>query len=147
MSEWMVDMSEWTGKMYGFYATRPIAEVFEGVKNIFNTIGYRYEYGIYNGEEHLFFFKNNKMLKHHWNLGYNTDISGQGCFCIEAKVVNLYGMASLFEFNSKSDFEPYDINLLLSDVFYYVLILPDFIENSDFCLQIHHLFIDFMKTK
>ncbi|WP_323869438.1 hypothetical protein [Xenorhabdus szentirmaii] len=77
------------------------------------------------------------MLEHHLEVGYNTDIDGQGCFCIEARIVNLHGIASLFEFETQSDFEPYDINLLLDNVFYYVLVIPDFIENSTFCFKIH----------
>lgn len=138
-------MAEWTGEMYGFYTNKPISKIFEAIKNEVMSIGYHYEYNSYGGEESLLFYKDKNMLDHHLDVGYNTDLSGQGCFCIEAKIVNLHGVASLFEFESKSDFEPYDINLMLDNIFYYVLIVPDFIDKSEFCSKIHHLFVDVIK--
>lgn len=138
-------MSEWTGEMYGFYTNKSISNIFETLKNEVKSIGYHYKYNSYGKEESLLFYKDNIMLNHHLDVGYNTDLGGQGCFCVEAKVVNLHGIASLFEFESKSDFEPYDINLILDNIFYYVLIIPNFIEKSYFCAQIHQLLIDVIK--
>lgn len=138
-------MSEWTGEMYGFYTNKSIENIFEALKKEVGKIDYQNEHSSYNGEESLLFYKDQNMLDHHLDVGYNLDLDGQGCFCIEAKVVNLHGVASLFEFESKSDFEPYDINLLFDNIFYYVLIIPDFIEKSDFCSQIHRLFTDTVK--
>ncbi|MFV8844395.1 hypothetical protein [Serratia fonticola] len=138
-------MVDWTGEMYGFYTNKPISKIFETIKNEVMSIGYHYEYNSYGGEESLFFYKDKNMLDHHLDVGYNTDLGGQGCFCIEAKIVNLHGVASLFEFESKSDFDPYVINLILDNVFYYVLIVPDFIDKSEFCSKIHHLFVGVIK--
>lgn len=138
-------MAEWTGEMYGFYTNKPISKIFETMINEVKNIGYHYEYNSYEGEESLLFYKDNNMLNHHLDVGYNTDLCGQGCFCIEAKIVNLHGVASLFEFESKSDFEPYDINLILDNIYYYVLIIPNFIDKSNFCEQIYHLLIDVIK--
>ncbi|ECP1342160.1 hypothetical protein FUT32_22920, partial [Salmonella enterica subsp. enterica] len=75
------------------------------------------------------------------------DLDGEGCFCIEAKSTKLNGIATLFEIDNDSNFEPYDINLHFDNVFYYVLILPDLIENSDFCHNIHNLFINILDEK
>ncbi|MDX7998136.1 hypothetical protein FE394_02720 [Xenorhabdus sp. Reich] len=139
-------MSGWTGELYGFYTNKSIEKIFEVLKKEISNIDYQYEYNSHDGEESLFFYKDKNMLEHHLEVGYNTDIDGQGCFCIEARVVNLHGIASLFEFETQSDFEPYDINLLLDNVFYYVLVVPDFIENSTFCSKIHRFFIDVVKN-
>ncbi|MBG3039690.1 hypothetical protein GHV27_17885 [Proteus mirabilis] len=135
-------MSEWTGELYGFYTNKPTKSVFSCFKNEILKINYLYEYNSYNDEESLFFYKDKNMLLHHEDIGYNLDIDNKGCFCIEAKIVNLHGIAKLFEFESESNFEPYDINLQLDDIFYYVLVLPDFIENSQFCSDIHSLFVN-----
>lgn len=138
-------MSGWTGELYGFYTNKPIVDVFNILKKEIYKIGYQFEYHSYNAEESLFFYKDNDMLAHHEEVGYNLDIDNQGCFCIEAKIANLHGIATLFEFESKSNFEPYDINLLLDNIFYYVLVLPDFIDKSTFCLDIHNFFVSHLK--
>lgn len=138
-------MTEWTGELYGFYTNKQISRVFGAMINEVEHIGYQCEYHAYGEERSLLFYKNRNMLNHHLNVGYNTDLGGQGCFCIEAKNVNLHGMASLFEFESMSNFEPYDINLILDSIYYYILIVPDFVDESDFCAQIYHLMISVLK--
>ncbi|BDR55710.1 hypothetical protein [Xylocopilactobacillus apis] len=128
-----------TGILYGFYTTKPIELVFELLKAEAQNINYHFEYNHFQDEKSLLFYKSQEMLDYHLNNGYNLDLEGEGCFCVEAKRVNLHGIASLFEFEGKSDFEPYDINLSFDNIFYYVLVVPDIIENSDFCLKIHDM--------
>ncbi|BDR57629.1 hypothetical protein [Xylocopilactobacillus apicola] len=86
-------------------------------------------------------FEYNRFQKKSGDVGpsLKLDLEGEGRFCVEAKRVNLHGIASLFEFEGKSDFELYDINLSFDNIFYYVLVVPDPIENSDFCLKIHDM--------
>lgn len=134
-------MSEWTGELYGFYTNKPTESIFSFLNEILK-INYLYEYNSYNNEESLFFINDKNMLLHHEDICYNLDIDNKGYFCIEAKIVNLHGIAKLFEFKSESNFGPYDINIQLDDIFYYVLVLPDFIENSQFCSDIHSLFVN-----
>ena len=138
-------MSEWTGSLYGFYSNAPIKEVFSSMQKEASRLGYEFEQNSYNGEESLLFYKNKDMLDYHMEHGYNTDIEGEGCFCVEAKVVSLSGVASLFEFDGDSSFEPYDINFLFNKIYYYVLIVPDFIEKSAFSLKIYQTFVASVK--
>ncbi len=135
-------MSEWTGELYGFYTNKPTESIFSFFLNEILKINYLYKYNSYNNEESLFFINDKNMLLHHEDICYNLDIDNKGYFCIEAKIVNLHGIAKLFEFKSESNFGPYDINIQLDDIFYYVLVLPDFIENSQFCSDIHSLFVN-----
>jgi len=130
----------WTGELYGFYTEKPIELVFNVFQKKSLEIGYKFDYFKNQNEEILLFYKDEKMLEYHLDNGYNTAINGEGCFCVEAKVVKLDGIASLFEFEGNSNFEPCDINLAFSKVFYYVLIVPDSIENSIFSAKIHELF-------
>lgn len=137
-------MTEWTGVMYGFYSNKSIQNVFTSWEKKMLSINYNYEKSRFQDEEFLFSYKNNEMRRYHLENGYNLDIQGEGCFLIEAKSTVLRGIASLFEFNNESDFEPYDINLHFNEAFYYVLVLPDLIENSKFCENIHNLFISIL---
>lgn len=133
-------MSTWTGAMYGFYSNKPTSEVFILLKRNKLRTEYNFNYQTYKEDESLLFYENDDMLEHHLEYGYNTDSGGMGCFCVEAKKVNLNGVASLHTFEDSSDFEPYDINLAFNNIFYYVLILPDFVDRSKFSLQIHDEF-------
>ncbi|EOW7639072.1 hypothetical protein ACO0LQ_004241 [Salmonella enterica] len=140
-------MAEWSGVMYGFYTNKSIDDVFSSWDKKIASINYKYKKDIFRDEEFLFFYKNDEMKNYHLEQGYNLDLDGEGCFCIEAKNTKLNGIATLFEFDNDSDFEPYDINLHFDNVFYYVLILPDLIENSNFCQDIHSLFINILDEK
>jgi len=130
----------WTGELYGFYTEKPIHEVFQTLRNKALEMAYTWDYSKSDNEENLFFYKDEEMLQHHQENGYNTDRNGAGCFSVEARKVKLDGIATLFEFEGHSDFEPYDINLAFSQVYYYVLVLPDFIEASEFSNEIHTAF-------
>jgi len=59
--------------------------------------------------------------------------------------VKLHGSASLFKFDESFDFDPYRIDLLLDNIFYYFLVLPDLIEESVFCKEVHELFVRSIK--
>lgn len=133
-------MTDWTGIMYGFYTEKSIPDIFEAFKNEVNKMNYLYVLQENGEEKVLFCYKNNEMLDYHLENGFNTDLNSQGCFSVEAKNVNLHGIASLFEYEGRSDFEPYDINLALNNIYYYVLIVPDFIGRSDFSKHIHGIF-------
>lgn len=135
-------MAEWTGVMYGFYTNKSIEDVFSSLEKKIASLGYQHKQNNFRGEEFLLFYKNDEMLNSHLENGYNLEFGGEGCFCVEAKSAKLNGIATLFEFENDSDFEPYDINLHFNNIFYYVLILPDFIENSEFCQCIHNIFIN-----
>lgn len=134
----------WTGQLYGFYTGMPIEKVFERLKEKAQEIGYKFNYSKYKEEENLLFYRNEEMLDFHLENGYNTSMNNEGCFSIEAKIVKLDGIATLFEFDGIADFEPYDINLVFGKTFYYVLTVPDLIENSTFSKKIHHLFHDIL---
>lgn len=138
------NMTELTGIMYGFYTNKSIDDVFFSWIKKLSSINYKYEQSAFRDEKFLFCYKNDEMRDYHLNYGYNLNLNGEGCFLIEAKSTKLNGIATLFEFDSASDFEPYDINLHFNKVFYYVLVLPDLIENSKFCQDIHNLFINIL---
>ena len=140
-------MTEWTGVMYGFYTNKSIDDVFSSLIKKIESINYKYKRDSFRDEEFLFFYKNDEMEDYHLENGYNLDLNGEGCFGIEAKKTTLNGIATLFEFDNDSDFEPYDINLSFDSVFYYVLVLPELTENSMFCRNIHDLFSDVLREK
>ncbi len=140
-------MTEWTGVMYGFYTNKLIDDVFSSLIKKIASINYKYKQDSFRDEEFLFFYKNDEMQDYHLENGYNLDINGEGCFGVEAKNTTLNGIATLFEFDNDSDFEPYDINLHFDNVFYYVLVLPEAIENSNFCQNIYNLFINILNEK
>ncbi|MEN7547380.1 hypothetical protein AAG747_05650 [Rapidithrix thailandica] len=135
---------DWTGKFYGFYSDKPIEEVFRELKNQAYTMGYQYDLIQEEDGESLFFYKNQEMLDYQLEHGYNTDLHDQGCFSVEAKLTKLKGIATLFEFEGRSNFEPLDINLMLHIVYYYNLVIPDFIEDSVFSKKIHNIFSEIL---
>ncbi|OCG18944.1 hypothetical protein A9G24_11955 [Gilliamella sp. App6-5] len=140
-------MAEWTGVMYGFYTNKSIDDVFSAWFKKLASMNYQCERSRFRNDEFLFCYKNDEMQNYHLEYGYNLDINGEGCFCIEAKSTKLHGTATLFKFDNDSDFEPYDINLHFQHVFYYVLVLPDLIENSRFCQNMHRLFTNILNEK
>lgn len=110
------------------------------------AINYKSYYNPLMGDEWLFSYKNNEMLEYHYENGYNIDMQGAGCVTIEAKKVSLYAVATLIEFERETNFEPYNINLHLKDLYYYVLVLPEELENSEFSRKLHELFISVLKV-
>lgn len=135
-------MMEWTGVLCGFYTEKPITEVFGALQRAASALGYRCDRSEYAEEESLLFYKDKEMLERHMREGYGAGKDGEGCFGVEAKRARLHGVASLFEFEGLADFEPCDINLLFDEVFYYVLVVPDLVEDSPFSCGIHALFKD-----
>ena len=129
---------ELTGVLYGFYSNRALPAVFEELKSYAERIGYKFDIDSFEENETIFFYKDEKMLAHHDDNGYNTDLNGEGCFFIEAKKTKLIGIAKLFEFEGKSDFNPIDINLALTHVYYYLLTVPHIIEVDEFSKKIHN---------
>ncbi|CAA9199127.1 hypothetical protein FLACOL7796_02553 [Flavobacterium collinsii] len=79
--------------------------------------------------------------------GYNNDINTEGCFSVQAKVTNLNGVASLFEFDGVRDFNPQEINLVFDELFYYVLIVPNSINECSFSSKINEIFNNVIKQK
>lgn len=130
---------EWTGYLYSFYSDKPIPEVFDRFAEAVNLLGYKCEQSVQFGEQVLFCFKDEQMLDYHLENGYNTDINGEGCFSIESKIAELNAVASMSEFEGKSDFYPMDIYLHLKSVYYYRLVLPEDID-SPFSKKVFDLF-------
>lgn len=126
----------WTGQLYGFYTEKQISQVFERLQENAVLINYQSNYHQYTGEQTLLFYKDEEMLKLHSELGYNTRLNGEGCFSVEAKMVNLDGVATLFEFEGESDFEPYDINLVFQHLSYFVLVVPGLVEECVFSWKV-----------
>ncbi len=129
-------MAEFTGVFYGFYSNKSIDIVFDALKRKIVEMGYLYRYNKFKEEESLFAYRNSAMLQQHEKEGYNLDKNNEGCFCIEAKKVNLNGKALLTKLDEYSGFDPYEIELLFNNIYYYFLILPESVENSDFCAKI-----------
>lgn len=139
-------MSEWTGTLYYFYSNKQISAVFNTLKTQAMKMSYQFDYHEYNLECSLLFYTNAAMLKDHMDNGYNTAINGQGCFGVEAKKVKLDGKASLFEFEQDTDFQPYDINLMFDQVFYYRLVTPDSIDDCRFSAKAYQLLQDAIRN-
>jgi hypothetical protein len=131
---------ESTGQLYGFYSNKTIEAVFTALEKFSSEIKYNYDYNKLFGEKSMIFFKDEKMWQYHLENGYNTDINGEGCFTIETKITKLNGISTLFEFDGKSDFEPIDINLVFTEVFYYVLTVPHLVEEDIFSSNIMKVF-------
>jgi hypothetical protein len=136
---------EWSGTYYYFYSNKSIQILFELLKAEASKIDFLHEYSIWDNEESLFFFKNKEMYDYHMNNGYNSDISGEGCFCVQAKMTHLNGVASLFEFDGSKDFDPQEINLVFDKLFYYVLIVPNPINECGFSSKINEIFSNAIK--
>jgi hypothetical protein len=131
---------ELTGQLYGFYSNKNIEVVFDSLEKFSLTINYKYDENTIFGERAMIFFKDEKMWEHHLENGYNTDFEGKGCFSVESKLTRLNGISTLSEFDGNSDFEPIDINLTFTEVYYYVLTVPHFIEDDEFSKNIMNSF-------
>jgi hypothetical protein len=130
----------WTGELYGFYTEKSIDMVFNQIKEYAISIGYEFEYSRYEEDENLFFYKNKEMYDYHLEHGYNTDMGDEGCFSIEAKITKIDGIATLIKFKGCPNFDPFDINLVFNNVFYYILVVPFLINNSPFSKNIYDVF-------
>jgi len=130
---------ELTGELYGFYSNRELIAVFEELKKLAEGINYKFNIGTLFDNETIFFYKDDAMLRYHEENGYNTDLNGEGCFYIEAKKTKLIGIATLFEFEGVTNFDPIDINLAFKHVYYYLLTIPQIKEEDVFSKKIHDL--------
>lgn len=129
---------EFTGELYFYYSDKPNDAVINLLKLYADKIGYEYNYEINDlGEHSIMFFKNKKMWEYHLEHGYNVDLNGEGCFCINAKIVSLEGKASLYELNGRSNFDPTDTCFTFDKVSYYVLTVPCAIEEDSFSKKIY----------
>ena len=128
---------ELTGVLYGFYSNREITAAFEEFKNLAERINYQFEIAPFFEKESFYSYKDDAMLRYHEENGYNTDLNGEGVFFIEAMKTKLIGIATLFEFEGDSNFHPYDINLALNHVYYYLLTIPKIKEEDVFSRMIH----------
>ena len=108
---------ELTGVLYGFYSNKEITAVFEELKKLAERINYQFEIGPFFENESFYSYKDEAMLRYHEENGYNTDLNGEGVFFIEAKKTKLIGIATLFEFEGVTNFDPYDINLAFNNVY------------------------------
>jgi hypothetical protein len=138
---------ELTGELYGFYSNKELPVVFEELKKYAESINFKFDIDSFDEWEHIFFYKNEIMLEYHDEKGYNTELNGEGCFFIEAKKTKLIGIAKLFEFEGKSDFNPIDINLALTNVNYYLLTVPHIIEDDEFSRKIHGSILSILTTE
>jgi hypothetical protein len=137
---------ELTGVLYGFYSNKAMPAVFEKLKTYAESINFKFQHDSFEGNEDIFFYKDENMRRYHDDKGYNTELNGEGCFYIEGKNAKLNGIATLFEFEGKSDFEPFDINLAFTQVYYYVLTVPHIVEDDEFSRKIHHAVQNILTT-
>lgn len=133
-------MAEWTGVMYSFYSNKNEGDVMPLFCEFMQELAFKCKKTTFKTDKFWFFYKNAEMIHMHNECGYNLNMNGEGCFSIEAKRTKLHGMANLFEFEGEKNFEPYDINLRMDDVFYYMLLLPSEIDKSIFCRSIYEKF-------
>lgn len=133
---------EFTGALYGFFCNIPIDNVFARFTEKAQSMGYFFEESVVADEQVLFFYKNQQMLDYHLEHGYNTDLYNEGCFCVESKQSSLRSMASLFEYDNRGRKQvyPMDYSINIPDLYYYRLVLPDFLENSPFAAHIYNIF-------
>ncbi|MFD2909199.1 hypothetical protein ACFSX9_10705 [Flavobacterium ardleyense] len=135
---------ELTGNLYGFYSNKPISSVFKDLEQHAKNINFKFKSTSFQDDECMFFFKDQTMFEHHDEIGYNTELNNEGCFNVEAKKTKLKGIATLFEFEGESDFNPFDINLVFTEVFYYVLTVPHLKEEDNFSQKTHDSFMNIL---
>jgi hypothetical protein len=135
----------WTGEYYYFYSNKSIKKIFEFLKTEASKIDFLYDYKVWKNEESLFFYKIKEMYDYHMEHGYNTHIRDEGCFCVQAKITHLNGVASLLEFDGVRNFDPQDIHLIIDEISHYVLIVPNPINECNFSSKINEIFTNAIK--
>lgn len=135
---------DWTGYLYSFYSNKKIESVFDKFITILaNNFNFQVDRNYYDDEFCLLAYKDENMRQEHDKLGYHLNKDGLGCIGVEAKPVSTFNsIAMLHTFDDKNDFEPYDINIVLNDISYFLLVLPESIDDSSFSKNI---FEDFRK--
>lgn len=136
---------ELTGEWFAFYSDKPIKIVFQRMKEFASSINYFFEESEFDEIKFLFFFENKEMQDLHDELGYNTNLNGKGCFCIEARDVKFNGSAHLIDVNGETDFTLKKVNLCFENATHYFLTLPSSPEDNEFSKKIYHSFSDILK--
>lgn len=137
---------DWTGSLYFFYTNKSRALIVEDIKNIaFKKYGFIFEDNSFGDEYNFLFYLNEEMLNRHLEHGYGEDRSGKGCFSIESKITNFFGVVSILELSGRKVDTPADTNVFFKDVFYITLILPSDIDNSSFSKSVYGDIADLLK--
>lgn len=110
------------------------------IKSVGSQLGFTHDYIEFNDEKNILFYRDSAMLDSHLENGYHLDHNGEGCFGIESKNISMNHIATLHTFDTLNDFDPYDINLIFKDAYYYLLVLPEPVETSPFSARILRLF-------
>ena len=132
----------WTeGELYRFYTDKDIVTTYEKmIKSVGSQLGFTHDYIEFNDEKNILFYRDSAMLDSHLENGYHLDHNGEGCFGIESKNISMNHIAILHTFDTLNDFDPYDINLIFKDAYYYLFVLPEPVETSPFSARILRLF-------
>ena len=110
------------------------------IKSVGSQLGFTHDYIEFNDEKNILFYRDSAMLDSHLKNGYHLDHNDEGCFGIESKNISMNHVATLHTFDTLNDFDPYDINLIFKDAYYYLLVLPETVETSPFSARILRLF-------
>ncbi|WP_164162022.1 hypothetical protein [Stenotrophomonas maltophilia] len=130
-------MAEWTGYPTIIYTNRPLLDLAKDLMACFrDTFGYQMEVDRLGNGLGFLFYRDRDMLDHHLDVGFNVDRAGRGCVGIEVDEVDFYARLSLFEFEGESDFDPYDVGMMLSGVLHVTVVLPAATEENTFCSQV-----------
>ena len=129
------------GELYRFYTDKDIVTTYEKmIKSVGSQLGFTHDYIEFNDEKNILFYRDSAMLDSHLENGYHLDHNGEGCFGIESKNISMNHIAILHTFDALNDFDPYDINLIFKDAYYYLLVLPEPVETYLFSSTIFRLF-------
>lgn len=128
---------EFTGYYYSLYFEKSIDKIISKLKKL------NYMCNITNSadENTFFFYKNEEMYSCHLENGYNTDINNEGCFCLETKTLDMNGTANWIDYPDI----PFYVDI--KNINYIFLILPDRIDNSNFCKNIYNIIVDEIKSE
>lgn len=130
-------MAEWTGYPTIIYTNRPLLELAKDLMACFrDTFGYQMEVDRLGNGLGFLFYRDKDMLDHHLDAGFNVDRAGRGCVGIEMDEVDVYARLSLFEFEGESDFDPYDVGMMLSGVLHVTVVLPATTQENMFSSQV-----------
>ena len=129
------------GEFYRFHPDKDIETTLEKmIKSVGSQLGFTHDYIEFNDEKNILFYRDPAALDSHLENGYHLDHNGEGCFGIESKNISMNHVATLHTFDTLHDFDPYDINLIFKDAYYYLLVLPEPVETSPFSARILRLF-------
>ena len=110
------------------------------IKSVGSQLGITHDYIEFNDERDILFYRDSAMLASRLENGHHLNHNGEGYFGIESKNISMNHIATLHTFDTLNDFDPYDINLIFKYAYYYLLVLPESIEESPFSATIFRLF-------